>query len=242
MMLVSVKIQKAIEALPKGEVFDYARLGIDKANYLSAAKALERLQKKQVIKKISKGIFYNPQQSVFGELGPDTNSILQQILFKNNKRVAYITGYSLYNQMNLTTQNSFVYEIASYSRKTYPKMGTLKIKPVRSYVPVNDTNFELLGLLDAIKDINRIPDTPKELLIQMFITKLKKLGENESGQLIELALQYPPRVRALLGSLIELSGIIINVEPLQKGLNPLSLYKLNFTESSLPNRKNWNIE
>jgi hypothetical protein len=43
-------------------------LGIPKSEYQNAAKALERMQKNGLIKKSSKGVFYKPEQTVFGAL------------------------------------------------------------------------------------------------------------------------------------------------------------------------------
>ncbi len=61
-------------------------------------------RKKEKIKRLSKGIFYKPEQSVFGELKPSDVEVINTYLFQNGKRIAYLTGTYLYNQMNLTTQ------------------------------------------------------------------------------------------------------------------------------------------
>ena len=106
-MKVAEQIRKTITMLPEDKTFGYADLPIAKNEYLTAAKALERLQAKGLIKKMAKGIFYKPIKTVFGDLQPDDSEKLKPYLFKNGKRIAYITGESLYNQMNLTTQMAF---------------------------------------------------------------------------------------------------------------------------------------
>ena len=65
-MKLAEQIRIRINKLPKGKTFGYADLGIVKEDYQTGAKALERLQTKGVIKKISKGVFYKPEQTVFG--------------------------------------------------------------------------------------------------------------------------------------------------------------------------------
>jgi len=39
--------------------------------------------------------------TVFGEVKPSEQEILRPYLYEDGKRVAYITGASLYNQLNL---------------------------------------------------------------------------------------------------------------------------------------------
>ena len=94
-MKVAEQLRNTILKLPKSIPFGYADLGIEASDFISAAKALERLQKKGIIKKVSKGVFYIPLKTIFGELGPDSNGILERYLFEDGKRVAYETGYSL---------------------------------------------------------------------------------------------------------------------------------------------------
>lgn len=81
------KIRTRIEKLPEGKTFGYTDLLIAKEEYQTAAKALERLQAKGIIKKISKGVFYKPEQTVFGELKPDYSEQLRPYLFENGKRI-----------------------------------------------------------------------------------------------------------------------------------------------------------
>jgi hypothetical protein len=76
-MTLASQIQTKINKIPEGKSFGYADLGIAKENFLTAAKVLERLQAKGIIKKFSKGVFYKPEQTVFGELQPDYNEQLR---------------------------------------------------------------------------------------------------------------------------------------------------------------------
>ncbi len=70
-MTLAADIRKRIKQLPEGKTFGYDNLRIAKEDYTTAAKVLERLQKQGLIKKISKGVFYKPEQTVFGELQPE---------------------------------------------------------------------------------------------------------------------------------------------------------------------------
>ena len=157
-MALATDIRNLIKNLPEGKTFGYNNLRIAREGYTTAAKALERLQKQGVIKKVSKGVFYKPEQTVFGELKPDYSELLRSYLFENGKRIAYETGTSLYNRMGLTTQLAFRIKIASRGKRISINRGTLKADAVKSYTEVTDSNYETLGILDAFKDMKCIPD------------------------------------------------------------------------------------
>ncbi len=89
--------------MPEGTTFRYQELDIPVENYNAAAKALERYIRQELIKRVSTGVFYKPVKSVFGTLKPKEEELIKPYLFKNGKRIAYITGNSLYNRLGLTT-------------------------------------------------------------------------------------------------------------------------------------------
>lgn len=241
-MTLTSQIRNRIKRLPEGRTFGYADLGIAKEEYQTAAKALQRLQTNGNIKKVSKGIFYKPQQTVFGELEPDYSEQLRPYLFENGKRIAYETGFSLYNRMGLTTQMAFRIKIASRGKRISLNRGALKADAVKSYTEVTDANYELLGFLDAIKDSKRIPDCPVSQAVNVLSGKLKTLNDKQIADLIKYALLYPPRVRALLGAMLENLQVQTNLAKLKQSLNPLSKIKLGLKKTDLPTIKNWNIE
>jgi hypothetical protein len=241
-MKVAEQIRKTIESIPESQPFGYVDLGIEPANFVTAAKALERLQKKGTIKKVSKGMFYKPKMTRYGPLGPDYNTILNNFLFKNGKRVGYITGGELYNQLNLTTQNYFRTKVATNISRKKIETGWLKTSTVKAYTEITDENYQLLGILDALKDIKNISDTSTTQVIKILAGKLIKFNQKDIEILIKLSFSYPPRVRALLGSIIEeIFTTIVDLSDLKNTLNPSTVYKLKIKESDFPTIKNWNI-
>lgn len=241
-MKLAEQIRTRIDTLPQEKLFGYADLGIGKADYQTAAKALERMQKKGNIKKISKGVFYKPEQTIFGELKPSYNEQLKQYLFKDGKRIAYETGFSLYNQMNLTTQMAFRIKIASRSSRISINRGALKADAVKSYAEVTDENYQLLGFLDAIKDIRRIPDSKVSTSVAILQAKLKQLDNRQIKEMVDYALLYPPRVRALLGAILEQINSQVSVQKLKESLNPLTKFKFGLKPADLQSITHWNIE
>jgi len=240
-MKVSEKITNQIESFSEDSTFGYEQLDIEKNEYQTAAKVLERLQKKGLIKKISKGIFYKPKMTVFGELKPNEKEILRPYLFQDGKRIAYITGTYLYNQLGLTTQMAFRIKIASRSKRIYINTNVIKASPVKSYAEVTDENYQLLGFLDAMKDLRIIPDIDSKTAVTIFSNRIKQLNEKQVYEMIQYALLYPPRTRAFLGAILEDLNIEVDMERLRKSLNPLTKFKLGINPNYLKSALNWNI-
>ncbi|MBK9963231.1 MAG: hypothetical protein IPP06_18460 [Saprospiraceae bacterium] len=239
-MKVASQILKTIIKLPEDKTFGYADLPIGKNEYQSAAKALERMQAKGIIKKMSKGIFYKPIKTEFGDLLPGDSEMLKHYLFKNGKRIAYITGESLYNQMNLTTQMAFRIKIASNKRINIHK-GAIKARSVKSYAEVTEANYQVLGFLDAIKDIKRIPDCTVANAVKILSKKIESFDDKLVGDLIKYALLYPPRARAMLGAMLQNIDDGIITEKLKESLNPMTTFEIGLKENDLPTIKNWYI-
>ena len=242
-MPLATDIRMRIKNLPEGKTFGYNNLRIAREDYTTAAKALERLQKQGIIKKVSKGVFYKPEQTVFGELKPDYSELLRSYLFENGKRIAYETGTSLYNRMGLTTQLAFRIKIASRGKRININRGTLKADAVKSYAEVTDSNYETLGILDAFKDMKRIPDCSETQAVSRLSAIVKKLNDKQIASLIKYALLYPPRVRALVGAILENNDSNLRgLEKLKASINPLTIFKLGLKETELPNKSKWYIE
>lgn len=239
-MNIARKVEKIIEKFNNGDTFTYRDLVIKKEEYQAASKTIERLIKKGIIKRISTGVFYKPKQTVFGEIKPNEEKIITPYLFKNEKRIAYITGLLLYNKMGLTTQISKEICIASREKRIYISKGNIKATAVKSYVEVTGKNYKLLEILDALKDFKKIPDLSKKSAITILTNKILELNNKQVKELIKIAFSYPPRVRAFLGALLEY--IKINGTSLEDSLNPLSEYKIGVSRDVLSTVEKWNIK
>ncbi|MDA3886164.1 MAG: DUF6088 family protein [Candidatus Delongbacteria bacterium] len=235
-------IYQMINTFEPGKVFGYDNLKLQSDQFVAAAKALQRLKNKGVIKSISKGQFFKPVKSVFGELNPSEDEILKLYMMKNNKRVSYITGVSLFNSMMLTTQIPNIIRIASYDKRKSCDTGTLKIKTAKSYVKVTDYNYKLLQLLDVLKDFNKIPDLDRRSAVDIIISRFITLSKKAIKEIVEYSFKYPPRVRAFLGSILEYLGDVNEIEKLKESINPFSTFKISLNKNILPTIINWNIK
>lgn len=228
--------------MPEGTTFKYNQLNLDQSEYIAATKVVERLIEKKIIKRVSTGVFYKPKQSAFGELKPSEEELLKPYLFQDGKRIAYITGGALYNRMGLTTQVPKVIKVASKVKRITTKIGNLQVKPVKSYIDVNNSNFYLLEILDALKDFKKIPDLDKIAAIKILQKMINNLAENDQLNILKYALKYPPRATALLGAILDSSIKNINLEKLKSNLNPLTNYNIGINEEILPKAPKWNIK
>ena len=238
-MRVTEKINERIVKMPAGNTFTYQALNIDRAEYAAAAKAIERLIKKGTIKRASTGLFYKPKKTVFGNLAPDEQDLLKPYLFEGKKRIAYITGMSLYNRLGLTTQIPRNIKIASRDKRTEVKLGNMKVRSVKSYADIDDKNYRLLEILDTLKDFKIISDIDKSRAIKTLTYLISEIQEQKS--FIKFALKYPPRVRAFAGALLEQIGHKENLAMLKNSLNPLTEFELGLSTRELPTIANWNI-
>lgn len=240
MISVAEKIAQMIKNMPEDVIFGYEGLSIGREEFASAAKALERLQKKGLVSRFSKGRFYKPKMTVFGRKRPNEAELLKPYLYQNGQRIAYITGTRLYNQLGLTTQIPANIQIAGRARRNLSGISFMKINSVKSYADVSEDNYQMLGFLDAMKDLKQIPDLDMRSALTIFKTRIKALtGER---QLITYALLYPPRVRALLRAILEEIQSDLDLTPLKESLNPLTKFNLGFNNSLLKTASNWNIQ
>ncbi|MCF0061330.1 DUF6088 family protein [Dyadobacter chenwenxiniae] len=242
MTYLSATIQEQIKAIPDDTSFGYGQLTIPARQYQSAAKVLERLQKKGLIRKLSKGIFYKPKKTIFGEKKPGEEQILKPYLYRDSQRIAYITGTYLYNQMGLTTQVPAIIQIASRDRRIFINRGTIQATAVKSYVDVSEDNYRLLGLLDALKDMKDIADLDLQAAIEIVTNQIRQLTKGELTEIVGYALKYPPRVRALLGAILSVMGKAAIAKILKESLNPLTVFKLGINDRLLPSAPEWNIQ
>ena len=168
---------------------------------------------------------------------------MKRFLYINGKRTGYITGGELYNQLNLTNQNYFRTKIATNRSRRKIEKGWLKTSTVKAYTEITEDNYQLLGILDALKDIRIISDTSIIQAIKILVGKLANFEKTDIQTLINLALFYPPRVRALLGAIIqEIFDTAFDLSVLKNSLNPCTLFKFRLKETDLPTITNWQIK
>ena len=241
-----MKVSKAIEVIinrfPMGYVFTYSDFDIAVDKREAVIKSLSRLVANGKIKKLSKGRYYKPEKSVFGQLQPPVSQVVKDLLESDGKIIGYLTGYSVYNELGFTTQVPNIIQIGRQNFRPTIERDIYTIKFVVQKNKITKDNIFALKILDIIKFIKEIPDTTIGDSCLRMITLIKGLDVKDVERLKTLSLQYQPSTRALLGAIIEFAIGSDLSKSLYSTLNPITKYKFDVSEEILPTIKNWNIQ
>jgi len=238
---VTEYIRNTINRLPKGYIFTYEDFNVDVEKKEAIIKALNRMVALGKISKLSKGKYFKPEKTPFGVLQPSQEQIVKDLLHDNGKPIGYLTGYSIYNKLLLTTQVSTIIQIGKNQVRPKFKRERYTISFIKQKNTITKNNIPLLQILDSIKYIKKIPDTTIKKSCLRFLEILKTMNLSDKKELIRLSLKYPPSTRALLGALLdEIQENTITLV-LKESLNPITKYVIPDANEILTKTSNWNI-
>lgn len=240
-MKISDNIAFTIDRLPKGYVFTYMDFSNEVNKKEAIIKSLNRMVASGKISKLSKGKYYKPEDTPFGKLQPNQTQVVKDLLEDNGKLIGYLTGYSIYNQLGLSTQVSNTIQIGKNEIRPNFKRERYSISFIKQKNTITKENIPLLQILDAIRYIRKIPDATLESSCKRFLAILKTLSEKDTTSLIRLAIKYPPATRALLGALLDQIEQTNLSYQLLKTLNPITKYKIPGVTKVLLTTEKWNI-
>ncbi len=240
-MNVAQQITSVVNRFPEGFVFGYDVFGTPSESKEAVIKALNRMAAAGHINKLSKGRFYKPEQTVFGDLEPSLEEIVKDLLEDDGKTTGYLTGLSVYNKLGFTSQVSNSIQIGKNEIRPSFQRGRYSISFLKQKNVITKENIKLLQLLDVLRFIGKIPDTTIQQSIQRFMQILTELEEKDVSNLQRLAMNYRPSVRALLGAISEQLALG-DTKNLYKSLNPITVYNFNGAKDVLANTEKWNIK
>lgn len=224
-----------IVALKASKLFTYDDIPME--NKSAVAIELSRLFKQGVIKKVSKGKFYKPKKTSFGELEPSLDEKIQSYMDASS----YETGINAYRKLGLTTQVANSVTIATNKPYKKVQVGNITINFVPKRADAPKKYVELLVILDALKDIKRIPDSSASEVIVSLKKIINSLEDDKKIKLPNYAKSYPPRVMAIIGAIFTEMGFKKEALPLKQMLNPLTKFGLNVKDDVLRYKKEWGI-
>lgn len=241
-MVVSRLIENKIAGIEPIKVFTIEDLGFPMDWWENVRVKLGRMVKAGLIEKVGRGKYYRPKTSVFGNIEPLPDEMVKDLMYSNGVLSGYVTGYSVWNQMGLTSQISNMIIIGTSRRRDALKRGKYDIRFIMQPNKITSDSIPLLQILDSLKLIKRIPDTTADQSVMIIKKYISELDENRLSSLVKLAMKYPPRVRASLGAILESIGNNQYLGKLKQSLNPTSTYAIGLTESTDMNLNNWNIK
>jgi len=235
-------IKNTIDKFEAGYVFTADDFSTTVEEAKAASKILNHFVTTGYLRKLSKGKFYKPKTSKFGELPPDTYQVVKDLIQKDGKLIGYITGYSAFNDFALTTQVSAILEIGMRKEKKAIVRGIYRIRFIQQENTITKENIPLLRLLDCLRFFKNIPDTTPDNACQRLLYLIGKLDEQEISKIKKLVLKYTPQAIALFGAILETIKPQEDTSLLFKKLNPITVYKLGISNKILPTQKKWNIQ
>lgn len=238
-MIIGNSIKETLNTIPQGKVFTIADFGIEKEKHPTLVKALSRLVSNGSIKRIAKGKYYKPKQTMFGELKPVANELVKDLLERNGQLLGYITGTAAFAQMGLTTQISSNITIGTNKYRRPLKRGEYKVTFLLQPNIITENNIPFLRILDALKLIKQIPATTPDDVVRTISEKIKTLSSDQQQELTSLAMLYAPFVRSQVGAILENIGV--EESSLRNSLSGVTTYKLPISSNALPTKSKWNI-
>lgn len=205
--------------------------------------ALDTLVASGKIRKLDMGRYYKPKETILGEMEPDIEQVLSDLVVdKNRKTIGYLTGTIVFAQMGLTTQITTQIQIGVKKYRRSVRRGRYTVTFVEQPNPINKKNIELFRLLDALRFIKDIPAASPDEVVERMLFLVGRLSEQKQKRLVDLALNYKPIVRALLGAIMEKNQADeALVKKLRKSLNDSTIFRLHISEEIIPAAK-WNIK
>lgn len=238
-MVIREQVKQAISTLPDGVVVAASDFDVPRQYRATLIKALNQFEQVGILKRASKGRYYKPRQSQFGELLPSEYEIVKDFLEKDGKTVGYITGTRAFAGLGLTTQISSDILIGTNVSRRPLVRGQYRISFLLQPNTILKDDIPFLIVLDALRLVKEIPATTPNDVIAQVLAWMKTYSSSDLQKLLNLSMRYKPYVRAQLGAILDCIGFPSS--QLLETLNPVSRYKLGITSVSLSTSTNWNI-
>jgi len=238
-MNLSDKIRKTLTKTADGVVLTPADFDVPISHQPSLLVSLNRLVAKGTLKRLSRGKYYKPKDSIFGELPPDTYQKVKEFIVKDGQVIGYITGTNAFATLGLTTQISGEIMIGTNTYRRPRTRGVDRISFVLQPNLIREDEIDFYVILDALRFINDIPATTSSEAVEILIKVIRRLPKLRQKRLQELAMLYTPSVRALLGAIYE--RLSLPTKALRDSLNGTTYYRLHIDNDVLPTKSNWRI-
>ena len=241
-MSVIAEIRKTIGNFPEDFMFTASDFGLKSESPAAVVKALNRMAQAGVISKVGKGKFYKPRKSQFGVLRPTAYQLAKDFIEEDGKLVGYITGYTAFRNLGLTTQISSYIQIGTNKYRRPVQREKYKITFIRQSNSITRRNKDILVILDALRFIREIPGATPDSACSRLKEIIRAMPIDQKDILARCCLKYTSYVRALCGAILEdLNCSAFLLDPIRKSLNGVTEYRLPISESVLPTKKNWRI-
>lgn len=200
----------------------------------AASRALARLAERGVLVRVSKGLYFAPRSTPIGKTQASEFDVALRVL---NGRTR-LRGAAAANVLGVSTQMSARPDVVVFSNNRPKHTEALRVTLRRGTPPKQLSETEG-ALIEFIRDRGAFAESSPDVTCDVLCKLLEDMPQKNVRQLCDVALAEPPRVRAILGALLEFSNVAPDtLEPLRKSLNPLSKFDFGHFEP-LPNAHTW---
>lgn len=198
----------------------------------AVATALSRLAREGELRRVGKGVYFRPRMTVIGPSLPAASGAVASSL----TAPVHPAGLSAANVLGLTTQNPARREYATPAGNPPTALQGSRVRTGRPAARAT-LQPEEGALLELLRD----RATTSDLRPEETVRRLQALlGDHERfARVARAAKDEPPRVRAMLGALGELTGADDrDVRKLRDSLNHLSRFDFGAL-AAMPNARSW---
>lgn len=171
------QIDKLKKQLTRGRVYRRAEL----ANWSkSVDRHLEELQEDGTLQKLSQGLYYFPEESVFGKTPPLEKELVENFL-KDDRFL--LTSYNAYNSLGVgTTQLYNERTVYNHKRHGEFKLGNRVFNfRLKSFFPKKVTEEFLI--VDLVNNLNTLAED-RTLVLNNVFSKVEKMDKKKLKQAV----------------------------------------------------------
>jgi hypothetical protein len=203
--------------------------------FSAVAQALSRLTREGAVERLSKGVYYRNRETVFGKSRPNPTAIRS---LASRRKTVFPSGIAAANLLGFTTQMATQGEIASSAgslpRKLIGNETVIHTRRPEAWASLSEIDA---ALLDFLRRGGRFSELSQAETIRKTLALLS--AQKCFDQLLKIADSEPPRVRAMLGALVERLGTSPKaLRQLRTYLNPFSRFDFGLF-AGLPNARSW---
>ena len=180
-------------------------------------KTLERMSKAGKLNKAAKGVYYLPKNSRFGPVPLSEQEIILAFTKENS---GTLVGYSLYNQLGLTTQIPKITKVLSSSLETQTKT-IQNVTIIYSPLWFSHEVEQMVHTLDVLQNLGQIQDLNQHALISYCEIMAESYDQSVFDEVITRQ-KYSKSTIAFLQSILNYYD---KSNGLSKYLSSLSTYK-----------------
>jgi hypothetical protein len=181
-------------------------------------KVLERMTDNKSLVRLTRGIYYCPKKTRFGNVPISENEI---VAYYTESSRGVVVGYTMYNRYGLTTQIGKRIHILSNALKEEKKnIGNVSVE--KADVKINDSTKKVLEVLDVLRNYSKIEDMNRSRL-DSFLTDFSKHYQDVAASYVLDHRKYKKRTIAFLKDVLDYQGV---ENTLGKYLSDLSDYKV----------------